>query len=451
MPIAIRSCVSVLLGLCVLCEARADSRYERPPLMWSASVVPEALRKGPYHEIAPQVTSDGYFNNYFVKSQFGDFYVEGQQLLEIRIGELNALAELDKLSSSKVFGDALVKSGKAAVMAPVHAVKKVAQTVSDPDKMVETLQAVPEGAERLFSWAYKQVKGAAHAAADLVSSDSEKESDPKDKEDESSDSDEDKSSSTLKSGKSFGLRYLGYTKRERELFRKLHVSPYTSNQTLQDEVVRVAGIETAVGFAFKFIPSVALLSQIGTFNTWYGRAEKLSLYEDPAVIREKNKAELRELGASDQLAGEFQKNSAYTPWTRRFVVASLTALGPSVEGRALFIQSACLAKNEPTSLYFVSVAEHLERVSKETPLKRVVSSLFIPAVVTKKGVLYVPLSVDYLFWTEEIASIFADFKKRVQSEEKFSGVEIHIRGKASPLARKELKALGAKVFENSWS
>ena len=81
-------------------RAHADSRYERPPLIRSETVLTEELRKGPYHEVAAHVTSDGYFNNYYVKSQFGDFSVEGQQLLEIRIGELNALAELDKLSSS---------------------------------------------------------------------------------------------------------------------------------------------------------------------------------------------------------------------------------------------------------------------------------------------------------------------------------------------------------------
>ena len=147
---------------------------------------------------------------------------------------------------------------------------------------------------------------------------------------------------------------------------------------------------------------------------------------------------------------QFQSSKAYNPWTRRFVTASMTALGPTVAGRALFIKAALQAKNEPSTLYFVSVAEYLEKVQKETPLKKIVSSLYIPAGVTKKGVLVVPLAVDYLFWTQEVAGIFDDFKNRVTKEESFSSVEIRVRGRVSPRAREALESLGVQVSENVW-
>jgi hypothetical protein len=174
------------------------------------------------------------------------------------------------------------------------------------------------------------------------------------------------------------------------------------------------------------------------------------LYEDPDVIKEKNKAELRALDVPDDMIEQFQSSKAYNPWTRRFVTASMTALGPTVAGRALFIKAALQAKNEPSTLYFVSVAEYLEKVQKETPLKKIVSSLYIPAGVTKKGVLVVPLAVDYLFWTQEVAGIFDDFKNRVTKEESFSSVEIRVRGRVSARARAALESLGAKVSENVW-
>jgi hypothetical protein len=98
----------------------------------------------------------------------------------------------------------------------------------------------------------------------------------------------------------------------------------------------------------------------------------------------------------------------------------------------------------------VSVAEHLERVSKERPLKRIVTSLYLPAAVTSTKVLYVPLSVDYLFWTSEVAGIFDDFKTRVTLEEKFASVEVRVRGRVSPRARQGLEKLGAKITEGSW-
>jgi hypothetical protein len=408
--------LSVSLGIILVPAASAQSGFEKPPVLQAKDVLPQALLKGPFHEVNPRVTSDGYFNEFKLKSKFGNFNVEGQQLLELRIGELNALNELDKLSSSKVIGDAMYEGGKATVMAPVNVVKKVAKTVSDPDKMYETVKGVPEGAEKIFSWAYRQAKGAAQGVSDLVTGDSQTPS-----QDAS-----DGSSSTLQAGKKFGLRFIGYTGRERELFQKLQVNPYSSNKVLQDEVVRVAGLGTAVGFAFRFVPGLGLLGQLTTFNRWYGRAEQLSLYEDPEVIKEKN------------------------PWTRRFVTASMTALGPTVAGRALFIKAALQAKNEPSTLYFVSVAEYLETVNRETPLKKIVSSLYIPAGVTKKGALIVPLSLDYLFWTEEVSGIFNDFQTRVTKEESFSSVEIRVRGRVSPRARAALETLGAKVSENVW-
>jgi hypothetical protein len=322
----------------------------------------------------------------------------------------------------------------------VNVVKKVATTVSDPDKMYDTVKGVPEGAEKIFSWAYRQAKGAAQGVSDMVTGESET----------SAQDVSDGTSSTLKAGKSFGLKFVGYTSRERELFRKLQVNPYSSNQLLQGEVVRVASISTAVGFAFRFVPGLGLLGQLSTFNRWYDRAEQLSLYEDPDVIKEKNKTELRAIEVPDALIEEFQQSKVYNPWTRRFVTASMTTLGPTVAGRALFIKVALTAKNEPSTLYFVSVAEYLEKVQKETPLKKIVSSLNLPAAVTKKGVLIVPLSVDYLFWTSEVAGIFDDFKSRVMKEESFSSVEIRVRGRISVQARKALEGMGTKVSEQVW-
>jgi hypothetical protein len=325
-------------------------------------------------------------------------------------------------------------------MAPVNVVKKVSNTVSDPDKMYETVKGVPEGAEKLFSWAYRQAKGLADSASEAFSSSSDGESKPAD--------DSDKTSSTLKAGRDLGLRYIGYTKRERELFRKLQVNPYTSNQVLKDEITRVASIETSVGVLFKFVPSLGLLSELGTFNKWYGRAEQLSLYEDPEVIKAKNRAELLALDVPEAILKQFEKSEAYTPWTRRFITSSLSSLGSGVAGRALLVKAAIAAHNEPTAMYFVSVAEALDKYNKTRPLKKLVASLYLPAGVTKDGTLYVPLSVDYLFWTKEVAGIFADFRARVTREESFRSVEIHVRGRVSPKARLALKRLGATVFEN---
>lgn len=413
-----------------------DPQYEKPTVLSAAEVLPKADLSGPYHKVANRVTSDGYFNNYTLESRFGKETVEGQQLLEIRIGELNALVELDKMSSSKVIGNSAYEGGKAVVKAPVVAVGKVVDTVSDPQKVKDTVAGIPDGAERLFSWAYRQTKSGVNAVGDAISSDAT----PKPDGDYSA-------GGTASAAKDLGLSWIGYSKAERELFKQLECNPYTSNKLVQSEARRVVSIETSVGVAFKFVPGLGLLASVNTFNSWYDRATKLSLYEDPGDIFKKNKSELLALGVTEAHVLAFLRNKSYNPWTQRFIANSLTEIGPSVKGHDRFIELAIGADNEPTTLYFVSVAESMQKMHKQRPLKKIVSSLVIPGAVTKDGMLFLPLSVDYLFWTEEVAGILRGFRERVTKEESFSTVEIRLRGKASPLARRKLQATGAEVIE----
>jgi hypothetical protein len=422
-------------------------QFEKPTTLSASRILPPNLIKGPYHTVKEKVVSDGYFNSYTIDSQFGTFEVEGYALLETRIGELVALAELDELSSSSVFADAAYKAGKGIVLAPVNIVKKTAKHVSDPQKMKETIQAVPEGAERLFSWVYRQGKRGVTAIGDAFSSSDSNDTDTK--KDEQKKSTGEAVSGTIDQGSALGLRFIGYTKRQREWFRKLKVNPYTSNETLRDEVMRVAGIETAVGTAFRFVPGLGLLGELSTFNTWYERAEKLSLYEDPDTIGKKNQKELLELGVPEELLTTFLQNKAYNPWTRRFIAASLTAIGSTVKGHDAFIRAANQATNEPSALYFVSIAEALEKRHQKTPLQKIVASMYLPAALTKDRTLYLPLSVDYLFWTEQVAQIFQDFKAQVVKEAPFNKMQVSIRGQATPRAKQALEGLGASVTVGS--
>lgn len=434
-------------GYCLpsLAAPKPLGNFEKPVILKASEILAPEIIKGPNHTVSEQVTNDGYFNNYTIKSDFGTFSVEDQALLETRIGEMAALAELDKFSSSSVFADAAYKAGKGIVLAPVNIVKKTAKTVSDPEKMADTLSAIPEGAEKLFSWVYRQGKNAANAVGDTFSGSSET---PKKRETAA----EEKSTAqavgdTLDQGAAFGLKYLGYTKRQREWFRKLKVNPYTSNDLLRDEVMRVAGIETAVGTAFKFVPGLGLLGELSTFNTWYERAEKLSLYEDPDSIAKKNQKELVALGVPEELLKCFAENKAYTPWSRRFISSSLSTLGAEVSGHSNFIRAACKATNEPSTLYFVSVAEALEKRHARAPIRSIVASTYLPAAMMKDGTLFVPLSVDHLFWTEQVAGFFREFEQQVIKPSKPVRVQVVIRGKTSNRAREALMKLGVAVSE----
>lgn len=435
---------ALLVSSWPICVAR--EKFEEPSTLQASSILPSHLRKGPHHTVREEVGSNGYFTSYTIDSRFGTFEVQGSQLLEVRVAELNALAELEKLTSSRVFADAAYAAGKGIVLAPVNVLKKTAEYVSDPQKVVDTLAGVPEGAGRLFSWAYRQVKRGVNAVGDAFSS---SESSTSEQRENGQQNNKKKTTDVLSDagerGESLGLRYIGYTKRQRKWFHTLKVNPYTSNETLRNEIIRVATIETAVGISFRFVPGLGLLGELSTINSWYSRAERLSLYEAPDLIRKKNQKELLDLGLSEGAIAEFFNNRFYTPWTRRFVTSSLTALGAQVTGHESFLKAASTARSEAATLYYVSIAEALERYHKEKPLSVLVSSFDLPAGITKDKHLFIPLSVDYLFWTEEISAIFHNFKTKVGRETPFKTMEVLIRGGVSPASLSALKALGATI------
>ena len=424
----------------------ARERFETPTPLLASTILPSHLREGPYHTVREEVQHDGYFATYTVDSRFGVFEVRGEKLLEVRVGELVALGELDKFTSSRVFADAAYTGAKGIVLAPVNIVKKTAEYVSDPKKMRDTLAEVPDGIGRLFSWTYRQAKRGAHAVGSAFSSNK---SDSSETAENDKKKDKEKTgdvlSDTGERGASLGLRYIGYTKRQRKWFRTLKVSPYTSNEVLRSEIMRVATVETAVGNAFRFVPGLGLLGELSTINSWYSRAERLSLYEAPDIIRKKNEKELLALGLSEESISEFYSNKYVTPWTRRFITASLSAIGTEVKGHDHFLKAASTARSEAASLYYVSIAEALEQYHKEKPLSDIVSSFDLPAGITKENHLFIPLSVDYLFWTEEISAIFHNFKTKVRRVTPFKTMEVSTHGKASARAMEALKRLGVAV------
>jgi hypothetical protein len=120
-------------------------------------------------------------------------------------------------------------------------------------------------------------------------------------------------------------------------------------------------------------------------------------------------------------------------------------IGSSVKGHGNFIRTALEANDEATALFFVAVAEQLVETHQTRKLDRIVASLCLPAAVLKDGTLFLPLQVDYLVWTKDVAKVFADFKKRVVIPERCKRAEVYIIGDLSPRARKELSTIGVVV------
>ncbi len=77
--------------------AADDSSYETPQERKAADILPAELLEGEHHSVDDRVRSDGYLNYYTITSDYGEFEAVSTATLRIRIGEINALAELDEL------------------------------------------------------------------------------------------------------------------------------------------------------------------------------------------------------------------------------------------------------------------------------------------------------------------------------------------------------------------
>ena len=91
-----------------------SAEFEQPPSFNAGKVLGAAARGANYTVVSP-VSSDGYVRNYTLKTSFGVFRASGDQMLFMRIKELNALDALDKTTRSQKFSDAVAKAGLAPI------------------------------------------------------------------------------------------------------------------------------------------------------------------------------------------------------------------------------------------------------------------------------------------------------------------------------------------------
>ncbi|MBX9759709.1 MAG: hypothetical protein K2Y29_13120, partial [Beijerinckiaceae bacterium] len=88
--------------------------FEAPPVSRAQDIL-GSQATGPNYRIDSEVRSDGLMRLYELKTSAGAFEVTGDDLIRVRIRELEALRKLNAMSESDVF----VKSLGAAAAAPL--------------------------------------------------------------------------------------------------------------------------------------------------------------------------------------------------------------------------------------------------------------------------------------------------------------------------------------------
>jgi hypothetical protein len=399
-----------------------EGGFEPPPTLRAAEVLPDNLLD---------------MNTYRIDSDFGQFQAYGTTMLQFRLQEIEALAELDELSKTQVFADAL----KNSATAQVDAVKQFA------DRPVETVKGVPGGVKRLV----KRTKRTVEEGVDDVQEYREERAEKKaagdgdgDGEDDSTVAEDAKElgAKGVEAGGKYAKKYFGVTGAERRWAQKLGIDPYTDNEVLMREIKEVARVDAAGSLTVRLAP----IPRIPGVN-YLADATQLVWTKHPSELRALNLEKLVAMGASPELAESLLDNPALSPTLQTLLVSGLDSLA-GVGGREIVIEQAAAVDSREGGLFFVQAISMLSGFHRSSsPVSRLLGGASLPGALTGDSRLVFLLPVDYVFWTEDIAAAARGPFGQVGGDLELKGRELWLRGQVSDRCRQELMDDGWRVLD----
>jgi len=374
--------------------APLETAFEAPGLVETKMFLPENLLKGRLHTVHQQAENDGLRNTYFLYSGDSVFEATTGLALRARIREIYAINTLRGMSKTEEFGKALANAGKKKL-------ESAKGIVRDP---VGAIKRVPKGASRFFGRIGESMKGG--------TSESE----------------------------GPGIQSItGVDKAKVALAARLGVSPYSTNEELQEQLTNTARAMAGGGFIVN-AATAAVGGAAGDVLSVLNLNQNLQQTLASATasdLRIMNRKKLFALGVSRENADEFLMHPWYSPWHETIVTDALDAIGLDPTP---FLQAASRALTEEDASYFQRLAQILARYHKtKTPLSSIQLEHDRVCAMDSSGTLVVPLSCDYAIWNEFAAARIELFHQLPQSRSEIKGLALWVDGKVSERATEELK------------
>ncbi len=197
--------------------------------------IPGFWPSGDNYSIKNPVMSDGLLRIYTLTTPYGEFTVHGDQMLRMRVNELAALYELEKIANSESYGKALLDAG----LSPF---RYTGRLITDPKK---TVGDTFSGIGTMFGRISSDLSNMGKTPGDPIS----------------------------------GL--LGVTDQRRKLATKVRIDPYTDFPPLDAKLSRLAEAAAAGGLtvsaAMMAAPTHAVgivVSNLSTASTIEGREDR---------------------------------------------------------------------------------------------------------------------------------------------------------------------------------
>ncbi len=392
-------------------------------------------------KVAAEAENDGALNHYVVESRFGDFEAVGRARVAIRGKEVEALVELERVSKTDVFTDAV----KNSALGSVETVKEFAKNP------VGTVKAVPGALGRWYKKTKFQVEetydDAKEAKEERDQEKAEKEALAASgdaqavEEDKEAEHDELKEKGT-EAATTYALKYLKISGAERRWYAELGVDPYTDNEPLRAAVKSYSRIEGLTTFGMKFagIPKIPGARELR-------KTMDLVWETDPWELRKMNRDMLLAAGISEDTARDFEDNPNLSLTLQTAFLQALTAL-EGVEGRQHLLARAIALENKVGGRTLArSTALLLQHHKGKIPLVEILQGSQIPVARAADGRLVLAFAADAIFWTERVAEGMKGFAE-IYRNDPAKTRELWVVGQVSDRFKAEAKALGWKVFDN---
>jgi hypothetical protein len=395
--------------------------YEVPRTFTAAELLKPAQVKGPHHTVAATVKTEGYLHVFDITSDYGPLEAEGQAMLLMRLHEVGALAELDKVSKSEVFL-------KAAGTSVLNVGKGVASAVKDPGA---TVKGVGSGVKRFGTNLGRKAKRTGDKAVDSATNDDDK------KAEGSQASTTDKAAAA---GTGMAYSVLGVNSAARKWAQKVGVDPYTTNPILKKALTDIGQIDSAGGIAAKIAVPIPMVVS-GTASVG-----NLVWAKDPEELLKINEQKFKELGVGADTIKQLYLSKGFSLSLHTRFATSLHEV--RVPGSGDYVATAAESDSEREALFFVEGAEMLARFHKTAPVVAVLPDSRALVAKTKDGRAVVMLPVDWVRWTEVYEKALSEVEKRAKAELGATKLEMRMTGTMSAVAKKEMATRGWTVVEN---
>ncbi len=424
--------------------ASATPAFEVEPVLGSTSFVQPALLSGPGFQVDPHVEVRGYMARFTIDTRVGPIEAESVEILHERIAELPALEALDQLTQSEAFIGA---AGESAV----KTADGIGQVLRHP---VKTITGIPAGVARYFGKRLAKIGRQAQSVSDRTARELGNDGSPYprspgpmteardiDREEESRNPDKKNRRWYSRAGSEAEReikRQIKYGQVRRELAERLGIDPYTSNPYLRERLDQLAW----AGSGGRYAASAALGSIGGIGGLVIANGSQLNEIVwklDPDKLRELNARRLTRWCSDNLLMRQFLRRGTFTPTLQTAMLDALDTIKPERGGDAL-LELAMTANSDLEARYIVNaldlIAHRLGDRAHGGSLITIGASL---AYDSTDGERVLPLPVDYLAWTDDVAG-FID-------NDRFDGATktVLLTGTATMRSQQELTSRGWNI------